>query len=478
MKSHDLVNQLCRTHTNLSEEDIQILIKRASMLEEISKREQVDVFIDCPCVDASEAIVVGQALKEDSLYELSTLGYIIREEDEPAVFRSFRLGMETEGVKAITCASTMGNLVVQNVTPIKNGERTIGVVIYEKDYEKDENEFKYKSNGPIAQQQTKTEVPYLKNIDWLSGYIQDAVIIIDKHGRVCFRNAAAQKLYENYGYVHDIQNTEYRKVSLHGDLKVSLPDSLDCNEQELFLRGRYYRFKQFCMHTNDIFYVVIVEDITLARQHERVIQEKAAAIREMHHRIKNSLSIVLSLLDLQKRRLASEDSASVFQDAINRITSISATYEMIQESGQDFVSLLHMIGIIAQNFMNLVDIEDKLWIEVRVAGEDTMVNTDISTSIALIINELMQNCYKHAFKEKARGNIWIHMKQNPIYTTIEVTDDGIGFSQDGSKHKEKNQLGLQIIEMVVKDKLKGRLDISSNREGTKVTFDFKNYKQN
>ena len=479
MKSQDLVEKLCKTHTNLTDEDILIIMKSASRLQEISAHGQVDVFIDCPCADTSEAIVVGQALKEDSLYELSTLGYIIREEDEPAVFRSFRLGVETEGVKAITQASTRENLVVQNVIPIKNGNHTIGVLIFEKDIQTGANELKDKSESPITHQAQKHELSYLKNIDWLSGCIRDAVIIIDKQGQVRLRNAAAQKLYENYGYVYDIQNMDYRKVSLHGELTVSLSQNKVYDEQELFIRGRYYLFKQFCIHTDDIFYVVIIEDITIVRQHERIVQQKSAAIREMHHRIKNSLSIVHSLLDLQKRRVESDASASIFQDAMNRITSIAATYEMLQESGQDIVSLLNMISIIAQNFMNLVDIEDTHLIEVIVSGEDKIVNTDISTSVALIVNELLQNCYKHAFKDRTKGKIWITMRQNPIYTTIEVADDGIGFpSNDGSLPKEKNQLGLQIIEMVVKDKLKGRLDISSTGEGTKVTFDFKTYKYN
>ena len=470
MKKHKLIKKLCENHTDLSDEDVLILINISSRISDVSKQDNVDVFIDCPCKNPGEAIVIEQVSKEGSLYELSTVGYIIREEDEPAVFRSFRLGIKTEGVKALTYASTANNLVVQNVAPIKNGDRIIGALVFESEFKPIEET--YTNTEPqINKICTNANEPFIQNVDWLAECIQDAVIIVNEEGKVCFRNTVAQTLYADYGYINDILDVEYWKISLHGELTVGPIKEQDYEQQELVLKGKYYLFKQFRFHSEHVFYVVIIRDISDIKQSERMRHQKTSMLREIHHQVKNNLYIVHSLLDLQKRRVESAEAAVIIQDAMNRITSIAATYETLQEKDQDSVSLKKMINRIVMNFSRLVGEEN---ITITVEGNDVSIDSNTSASVSLVINELLQNCYKHAFLGKAGGNIHINVKEDLLHTIIEVYDDGVGFEvQSFASKKDRKNLGLQIVEILVKDKLKGRLNVASGPNGTTVKFDFK-----
>ena len=101
------------------------------------------------------------------------------------------------------------------------------------------------------------------------------------------------------------------------------------------------------------------------------------------------------------------------------------------------------------------------------------MDSDIATSVALVINELLQNSLKYAFTGRESGTIRIIVTYGELYSQIQVIDDGCGFqvSQDSAKH-----LGLNIVETLVRDRLHGRLSIQSDSTGTCVTFDFKKNK--
>jgi two-component sensor histidine kinase len=196
--------------------------------------------------------------------------------------------------------------------------------------------------------------------------------------------------------------------------------------------------------------------------------------REAHHRIKNNLQTIHSLLDLQRRRTSSIECGEALSDAMNRILSIATTHEILVKSGIDSVSLIDVIKRLSNYFLNSIA-ETSKQISVIVEGDNFDVDSGTSTSISLVINELLQNSFKYAFPDRQRGNIYIHVKEIPVYSKITISDDGVGFDQEKIRN-DKNNLGLQIVQNIVKNKLKGRLDICSNKEGTTITFDFKTYK--
>lgn len=457
-----LIRNLCEKYTNLTEEDIDIIIEKSEVLADIASKTDQDVFIDCPCIQISEAVVVAEALKKDSLYQLSTLGCIVREEDEPAVFRTFRSGEETEEVEATIFSSRLEGRVIQNVQPIKNKDKTIGVLIFERPTKED---WPLKRNTKKLMANTAGTLPILKDCVWITEYFDDALIIVSENGVILYRNTVAAKLYRKQGYVYDILGQEYSKVSLHGEL---LPKDGKRSEADMKIGAYYYRIRQFNLKDKGVF-LIVIRDITELRINEQELILKSTAIQEIHHRIKNNLQTVHSLLRLQWRRAKSVETQTALSDAMNRILSIATTHESLLYSGVDEISLFTVIEEIKKNFTDLMNLE-KQKIEIDVTGDDLRVSSDISSSTALVINELIQNSLKYAFENRKNGRITIAVSEgNMGYANITVTDNGTGYEVQ----QENKSLGLKIVENLVQNKLKGRLEIQSGNGGTQVTFDFK-----
>lgn len=130
-----LIYQLCRKYTDLSEEEIQVIEMMAGTLQPLANLEAADIFVDCPCKD-KDAVVVAEAKPEEvpSAYKNSVVGMLAKEENEPAVARTFRLGVATKYMKARTQEN---NYTIQSVEPIKYNSRVIGVLIREKRIKED-----------------------------------------------------------------------------------------------------------------------------------------------------------------------------------------------------------------------------------------------------------------------------------------------------------------------------------------------------
>jgi two-component sensor histidine kinase len=357
------------------------------------------------------------------------------------------------------------------VKPIKNAKKTIGSLIVENRLERtlDADDRTSRADKPIID---KTNIfPQSLHLDLINECIDDALVIIGGGGSVVFRNSAAFKLFEDFGFIRDIIGCQYEQVSLHGPIMVNQANKFHL--QELSMGGKYYHVKQYYFHDGEEFIVVIIKNITQLKHTEETLVSKSTAIREAHHRIKNNLQMIHSLLDMQRRRLASEEGKPALEDGMNRILSISATHEILLKTGGDTVGLINVINKIRHNFLTFVE-DSPYNIDITVSGDDFEVDSDISASISLVINELLQNSFKYAFAGRKNGKIDIHVKKVSVYSRITVSDNGNGFIFNAKR--DASGLGLQLVQNIVKNKLKGRMDIKSDENGTMVTFDFKTLK--
>ncbi len=98
-----------------------------------------------------------------------------------------------------------------------------------------------------------------------------------------------------------------------------------------------------------------------------------------------------------------------------------------------------------------------------------LIDSDKATSIALVVNEVIQNCLKYAFVGRGRGSIIVEICKGATYSNISIRDDGVGYNVD---NVATISLGSKIIQRIVEDKLKGKLTIQSSENGTIVLFDF------
>lgn len=454
------IYELCRHYTSLNDEDIAKLHTMSQNLETIANMEQSDVFIDCITKNESLAIVVSQA-KPDSVkssYQGSVVGMYAEKDKEPSVFRSFSLGVGTKDVKAITQENVN---VIQTVEPIKNKNKVIGVLVIEKRVPTDDKFSKAAANGMDD---------IVSDNSWLTKYIDFAVIMVNKKGLVCYRNTAANKLYEKLGYVDDILGMPYENILLHSSLLSSVEDEKPCSQVEVSVNGMVLEVRQILLNKSDVSFATIIRDLTHIYENEKQLVLKSVAIKEIHHRVKNSLQTIASILNLKMRRSSNPEVQTVLQEVINRVLAISATHELMLNDESDKVDIGELVRKIAENHINSYD-DRTLRIKIDVEADDFPVNSDIANSVAIVINELLQNSLKYAFAGRKKGYISIRIKHGDMYSKVYVSDDGIGFNIDDIS---MDSLGLTIIKAVVKDKLYGHIDINSTQKGTNVCFDFKN----
>jgi two-component system, sensor histidine kinase PdtaS len=217
--------------------------------------------------------------------------------------------------------------------------------------------------------------------------------------------------------------------------------------------------------------LLLVREVTELRRHERALRVKDATIREIHHRVKNNLQTVASLLRLQGRRLKSQESRDALAESVRRITSIALVHETLsQESRQrvSFEKITHrIVDMLADG---LVDPNHPIAFEVE--GTPGELPAEVATPLALVLTELLQNCVEHAFPEdpegaRAPGTVQVRFERGPATLRVVVADNGVGLPAEGLEGIAN--LGLQIARTLVETELGGTFDtVPGEGAGTAV----------
>ncbi|MEG1255506.1 histidine kinase N-terminal domain-containing protein [Clostridium sp.] len=464
------IYELCRMYTNLDEDDILKIEQMSFCIKSLADVVNADVFIDCPTREADEAIVVAEAkpVNRPSMYQNSVVGELALRDNEPAVLRTLDLGIVTKDLKAVTQEHIN---VRQTVSPIENNGKVIGVLIVEKDITEKMNQNKHMEMLAEGYEQlANTLVSLTENENSITDHLDEAVIIFDENGVVRFKNPTADLLYKKLGYKEDLIGMDYDNLALDNTNFTEVMSSPKCDECEVHLGKLFFKVKRVILTDKNLKLVIMIRDITIMKEKEKELILKSVAIKEIHHRVKNNLQTIASLLRLQARRSDSQQTKDALNESMNRILSIAATHEILSQEGLDEVSIQEVITNIKNNAIRYFNVANKN-VEVNVIGDNFKVSSDKATSIALVVNELLQNSMQYAFMDKASGNIDLIIEKSKIYSTITVVDNGIGFDVNNVR---KNSLGISIVNSIVKDKLNGNINIASSSEGTKVLFDFKN----
>jgi two-component system, sensor histidine kinase PdtaS len=212
--------------------------------------------------------------------------------------------------------------------------------------------------------------------------------------------------------------------------------------------------------------IILVQDVTELRRRDRMLMFKDAVIREIHHRVKNNLQTIASLLRLQARRLDSKEAKEALDESVTRIRTIAFVHETLSQASSDFVDFDEVIRGVMRMLEDALGLGDR-GIKVDVRGEVGELPAVIATPLSLVMTELVQNAAEHAFIDSG-GNISIALERRDGVLHAEVDDDGVGIGEDFSW--EGTGLGLQIVQRLVTDELKG--DLEMHRDGgTRVEID-------
>ena len=212
--------------------------------------------------------------------------------------------------------------------------------------------------------------------------------------------------------------------------------------------------------------LVLVEDLTEARRREQEIKVKDATIREVHHRVKNNLQTIASLLRLQARRSETDEARRALAEATERVSSMAVVHDLLAGSDEERVDFAEA----ARTVVDLVRrgmVGEGSGIVVTVEGQTGAVDAHTATSLALALAELVHNALEHGFAGRETGHVEVGMRRVEGELVLTVRDDGVGLPA-GFEADTNANLGLAIVRTVVKDDLRGTLAFSGGR-GTTVT---------
>lgn len=200
---------------------------------------------------------------------------------------------------------------------------------------------------------------------------------------------------------------------------------------------------------------------------ELALDEKNILLQEVNHRVKNNLSIVASLMNLQSQKSNDDYHKELFIECRNRLDSIATVHELIYKAKSyshiNFKEYLNqIIDHISDSYSSINHI--------KIIKDITEVNVDISAAIplALIVNELITNAYKHAFANKEEGVIEVSLMENNKQVFLTIEDNGRGFDKTIIP---KNSIGMDILGGLI-EQINGTCNLTSDEKGTQFKISF------
>jgi two-component sensor histidine kinase len=221
--------------------------------------------------------------------------------------------------------------------------------------------------------------------------------------------------------------------------------------------------------------MILLRDVTDVRRLDRLLLSKDAAIREVHHRVKNNLQTISSLLSLQARRVAERAARVALHEAERRVRSIALVHEILSRDPSDQVPFSEIVESLVQ--MAEDSVVSSQPIVITTTGDLGEIGADVATPLAVGMAELLQNAVEHAFDPEAAGgqdaaagpeadagpagdapvgHVDVTMENDGAHLTVAVRDDGVGLPE-GFDIERTTSLGLSIVRDLVVSQLEGRL---------------------
>jgi len=212
--------------------------------------------------------------------------------------------------------------------------------------------------------------------------------------------------------------------------------------------------------------MILMRDVSDLRRRDRMLLSKDATIREIHHRVKNNLQTIASLLRLQMRRLKTPEARAALAESERRIRSIAIVHETLSREPGDVVMFSEIVRPLARLVEDTSSSPDHR-IRFTVEGDAGELPGDVATPLAVVLNELMQNAVDHGFPEgRTEAAVQVRLQRETAHVVVEVVDNGVGLPDDFSI-EESRGLGLSIVHALVTGELEGSIEMRSD-QGTSV----------
>lgn len=460
-----VTGDICAKIAELAQEQIDVLEQIADNLQPVADIAHADLTIYCQAKDRNFLVIVAQA-KPHTIHaadERTRLGQIVVAVEESLVLKTLQKGIGIMGVREMDVGTAP---LEQEIFPIMDRQgRVIAAVSMERNrmqYRQDRKDVLSETAKRFIQ--TLTHETIYRNTGFRPITARDGIVIVDERGVIIFANAVASSIYKLLGVGH-LPGRKVTDRHVNDRFVIKAFSKKEYLEQE-YIYGDSILFKRaipLLAYGRPERVVLIVSDVTEVRKKEKELLVKQAVIQEIHHRVKNNLQTIASLLRLQARRSGSQLVKDALAESINRILSIAVVHEFLSQQDSESINICE----VTKNILDLVIrnmLDPGVNIQTVLNGKDVILPSERAVSVALVINELVANAVEHGFKDRQAGSITVDILEREEDYYIEVRDDGVGLPANFHIASSRS-LGLQIVQKLVKDDLGGELAMTG-RSGT------------
>ena len=454
-----------------------------------------DLLLFVPVDDPSSGrfVVLGQIRPTTSqtLYREDQIGKVFDSFDRPLVSRAWRLGDIIDGEVDITPA---GEVAGVQCIPVRWKDSLLGVLTRE-------------SAPSVGRRPGDLERVYVEIFDRFARMIiagefpfgaeetepdeaprvGDGVARLDAQARVDFASPNFVSVLHRMGIHRNTHGARLGEIgfdesTVRAAFAIGLPITEELERRDVVVLVRCIPFLEHGRVTGA---VMVMRDVSDLRRRDRLLISKDATIREIHHRVKNNLQTISSLLRLHARRLDNPEARAALEESVRRVRSIALVHETLSEGASQEVEFDQIVRPLVRMVEEGLGSEERP-VRLEVQGDAGELRAEIATPLAVVLTELLQNAVQHGFPTddtavhhtdtsdpldgdapppRQVGRVVVSFANDGSELLVRVRDDGVGLPDGFTMHGPR--LGLLIVRTLVTTDLGGTIDMWSDN-GTVV----------
>lgn len=292
----------------------------------------------------------------------------------------------------------------------------------------------------------------------------DGIMVVDDHKMVVAANNQAHHIFQTMD-VAGLLGRHTNHLAINWPLVGMVMDTGIAESKEFMMRGLLLSIRVLPVvpKPKGGWAIVILQDVTEIRKKDQELQIKTVVIKEIHHRVKNNLQTIASLLRLQARRAQSQETKAVLRDCVGRVNSIAIVHEYLSQQDSGLIDVDKVAKGIYQAIISSM-LSPDFQLRATFKADATRLSSEKATSIALILNEMLQNSIEHGFEGRKSGMLDVNFSRVGDNYELVIQDDGVGLPQGVDIFATKS-LGLKIIKTMSESDLHGKFTIVNAADG-------------
>ncbi|MEO8264123.1 MAG: histidine kinase N-terminal domain-containing protein [Ilumatobacteraceae bacterium] len=457
------LGELCRQHTSLTRDEINHLKQLVSEWGLLADLCFADLLLYVPSTD-SEWLIVAQVRPAtgQTLYLTDYVG-VPADNERPLLSSAFDTGEINEGEIAVDSLPEPARMLA---IPVRHGSKPIAVLSRE-------------WSSRTGRQPGELERTYLGIFQRFTAMIAegsfpfhglvgdssaaprvgDGVMVLDDEARVRYASPNAVSALHRVGISANAVGMRLAELGFNDrPVRLAYEDRMPVIEE--FDQTPNVTLLTRCMPmlaggevTGG---VLLLRDVTEVRKRDKLLLSKDATIREIHHRVKNNLQTISSLLRLQGRRLESPEAKAAVAESVRRIRTIALVHETLSREPGDDVAFLEIVRPLLRLAEEGLQSPDRP-VRFTVQGDGGRLPSTIATPLSVVLTELLQNAVDHGFPEgSSGGDVVVQLNPTDDQLNIRVINDGRGLDSHFELNKATG-LGLSIVRTLVTTELAGTI---------------------